>query len=63
MNASLLGAAVALVRAWTWLYTSGMQPQPRDRRRAEVESDLWEFQRDAARERALSLPRSLRSPR
>jgi hypothetical protein len=37
-----------VVRTWTRLYTSGMPPVLRDSRRAEIESDLWEFQRDPA---------------
>ena len=31
-----------LVRTWTRLYTIGVAPDLRDRRRAEIESDLWE---------------------
>jgi hypothetical protein len=34
--------AVALVRAWTRLYTWGMDPRAREARVAEIESDLWE---------------------
>jgi hypothetical protein len=34
--------AVALVRAWTRIYTWGMDPRARDARVAEIESDLWE---------------------
>ena len=45
----LLYSALALVRAWTRLYTSGVDPEDRDRRRAEIESDLWEFHEDARR--------------
>ena len=37
-----------VVRTWTRLYTWGMRPVLRDSRRAEIESDLWEFQRDPA---------------
>jgi hypothetical protein len=37
---------VALVRAWTRAYTWHMSPELRERRRAEIESDLWEFQQD-----------------
>jgi hypothetical protein len=43
----LLACAIALVRGWTWLYSRGMDPASRDRRRAEIESDLWEFHEDA----------------
>ena len=31
-----------LVEGWTWLYTVRLPPDIRDRRRAEVRSDLWE---------------------
>jgi hypothetical protein len=45
----LLYFALALVRGWTTSYTSGMEPESRERRRAEIESDLWEFHEDARR--------------
>ena len=38
--------ASALVRAWTRLYTWGLPAVARDRRCAEIASDLWEFSRD-----------------
>lgn len=41
-----LRVAAALVRAWTRLYTWRVPPTLRDERRAEIESDLWEFQHD-----------------
>jgi hypothetical protein len=44
-----LRAALALVRGWTHLYTAGMAPAVRDARRAEIESDLWEFHEDTRR--------------
>jgi hypothetical protein len=44
-----LAFAIGSVRAWTWIYTSGMDPATRDDRRAEIESDLWEFHEDARR--------------
>ena len=47
----MLALAVALVRSWTWLYTWSLHPAVRDGRRAEIESDLWESQVDALRER------------
>ena len=47
----LLFSAIALVRGWTRLYTSGMEPGSRNGRRAEIESDLWEFHEDARRRR------------
>ncbi|MFN2488188.1 MAG: hypothetical protein ABR529_00285 [Actinomycetota bacterium] len=44
----MLRVASAACRSWTWLYTMGLPTNARDRRRAEIESDLWE-QQDAAR--------------
>ena len=46
MRSLPLRLAVALVRAWTWAYTCGLAPLARDRRRAEIESDLWESLHD-----------------
>ena len=40
---STLHAAIAVVRAWTRLYTWRMPAGIRETRRAEIESDLWEF--------------------
>jgi hypothetical protein len=45
----LLHGAIGSVRAWTRLYTMQMDPAHRDERRAEIESDLWEFHEDARR--------------
>ena len=36
----MLGIAVALTRSWTALYTRGLPPDLRSRRRDETESDL-----------------------
>lgn len=44
MSDASLRLLVRLVRAWTRLYTAGLPPDLRDRRRAEIESDLWESQ-------------------
>ena len=38
--------AIAAVRMWTYLYTWGLRPDVATRRRAEIESDLWELQHD-----------------
>ena len=38
--------AVAVVRAWTRIYTWRLPPDLRETRRAEIESDLWECQQD-----------------
>jgi uncharacterized protein (TIGR03435 family) len=45
-----LQALMACVRAWTKLYTSGLPPAVRNRRRAEIDSDLWEWRADQASE-------------
>jgi hypothetical protein len=42
-----LGAAA--VRAWTRLYTWRLPPSIRNARRAEIASDLWEFEHDPER--------------
>lgn len=38
----MLAIAVALTRSWTAFYTRGLPGNLRDRRREEIESDLWE---------------------
>ena len=48
MSAPLTVIATALVRTWTWIYTGGTPVFVRDGRRQEIESDLWEQQRDLA---------------
>ena len=53
MNSPLLSLAVRCVRGWTRLYTWRMPAASRETRRAEIESDLWEFQCDEARDHAL----------
>ena len=50
MSATLSVVAAALVRAWAWIYTSGTPGFVREGRRQEIESDLWEQQRDLAGE-------------
>jgi TonB family protein len=47
MNGWLFRVAVAAVRLWTRVYTSGLPPATADARRAEVESDLWESAHDS----------------
>lgn len=42
-----LDLAVGMTRSWVALYTSGLPPELRDARRAEIDSDLWEHQRTA----------------
>src|SRR5215467_8094597 len=44
MTSLLTSSAASLVRGWTRLYTSRLPANVRERRRAEVESDLWESQ-------------------
>ena len=41
-------SATALTRAWVRLYTWRMARPAAQARRAEIESDMWEMQRDAA---------------
>jgi hypothetical protein len=41
--------AIGLVRAWTRFYTLRMDPAEGNRRRDEIDSDLWEFHEDARR--------------
>jgi hypothetical protein len=43
-----------MVRVWTRVYTWHMRPDVRERRRIEIESDLWEFQRDPEAHRRVS---------
>jgi hypothetical protein len=45
--------AIALVRRWTRVYTAHMSPDLREARRAEIDSDLWEFQQDRVARRRL----------
>ena len=48
--------AIAAVRAWTTVYTSGLPSAQRDARREEIDSDLWESVDDATSDRrALAL--------
>jgi hypothetical protein len=46
MNAFFVTAAVDMTRLWTRLYTSGMPDDVQEARRAEIESDLWEWRHD-----------------
>ena len=46
MTEILVRASAAAVGAWTYIYTTGLDPDLRDRRRAEVASDLWESRHD-----------------
>jgi hypothetical protein len=41
-----MSALHVLVRIWTHLYTFALPSEIRDRRRAEVESDVWESEHD-----------------
>lgn len=42
MKANLSDAAALAIRAWQWLVTAGLPAELRDRRREEIESDLWQ---------------------
>ncbi len=46
MRRRLLAWAVGLVRIWARFYTIGLQSDVRRRRRAEIESDVWESLHD-----------------
>jgi hypothetical protein len=48
MRSGLRPLATRLVRAWTRLYTHGLPRAERAARRAEIDSDLWEFEHDPA---------------
>jgi hypothetical protein len=41
-----MSALHVLVRVWTRLYTFALPSEIRDRRRAEIESDVWESEHD-----------------
>src|SRR5690349_9383147 len=47
MNPRLRTIAVWLVHTWVRIYTAGADPEIRERRRAEIQSDVWESLRDA----------------
>lgn len=47
----MLSWALALVRLWTALYTNGMPAELSAARRAEIASDLWEFEHAPVRPR------------
>jgi hypothetical protein len=49
-----LGTATAIVRTWTRLYTWRLPTFARDTRRAEIDSDLWEFAHDCQRDRGVA---------
>lgn len=46
MTRQLVRASASAVALWTRIYTAGMETDLRDRRRAEIESDLWESQQE-----------------
>lgn len=41
---------MSLIHRWVRLYTSGLPQETKDRRRLEIESDLWEQRQDAHRD-------------
>jgi hypothetical protein len=47
-------ASSAIVRAWTRLYTWRLPSLARDTRRAEIDSDLWEFAHDQGTGRSIA---------
>src|SRR4051794_28005880 len=42
--------AVRFTRWWVRCYTAGLEPDVRDRRRGEIDSDLWEHRADSEAE-------------
>jgi hypothetical protein len=54
MNGQLVRAAVALTRLWARIYTTGMPAEAGEDRRADIESDVWEFLHDEDRDRSLT---------
>ena len=46
MSVSLVMIAVGLTRLWTRLYTCRLPDDLRNARRAEIESDLWDWRHD-----------------
>ena len=51
MSDLALRGAIAAVRAWTTIYTSGLPSEQRDARREEIDSDLWESVNDTTSDR------------
>ena len=51
--------AGGFTRWWVWLYTLGLAPEPREERRAELASDLWE---QGAAARAAGVPEARTAP-
>lgn len=49
MSRWLVAFVAAGVRGWTWLYTLPLDRAAQCARRAEIASDLWEFQHDPTR--------------
>ena len=49
MTHYLVDGAASAIRLWTRIYTAGLPFDQSDRRRAEVDSDLWESREEASR--------------
>jgi hypothetical protein len=54
-----IALAIRIVRAWTRVYTWHLRPDLQARRRAEIDSDLWEFQQDPEPHRGASPARQI----
>jgi hypothetical protein len=54
VKSRILHVAIAIVRLWTRVYTARMSPELGEARRAEIESDLWEFQQDRLTRRSVA---------
>lgn len=55
MSTDAFDRAAALVRGWTWLYTWTVSPDLRERRRQEIDADLWEAAHDPYADRSAVL--------
>ena len=54
MTRSLVCIAACLMRGWTRAYTAGLPESLATERRREIESDLWESQRDLGGDRVVN---------
>lgn len=59
MSTAAVALASTAVRWWTRLYTSGLPATARERRREEIESDLWESLHDPEGQAGLVLATSM----
>ena len=55
MTSRIVAFAVASVWCWTRIYTFGLPRPIAVRRRAEIDSDLWELRHDSTRHTSLAM--------